>query len=136
MKSTIKPLLALVAVLVAVAAYTYFVLPQDSALGGGWYGFQSHIQSATSTTVGIYAPVTLFADQANAECHARVVTTNHDIRISFDDVTGYSSTTLSATVGHIQLASTTVAYGSGDFGCGFMTARAIQATTTVTVSSF
>lgn len=94
-----------------------------------------HIQSATTTTVGTSA-VTLFADDTTNSCKARVVTTNGTgVSISFDDVTGFGSTTISVTKGHWQPASTTVVYDSALYGCGLMSAIA-AASTPVTISSF
>ena len=127
-------ILSVLAFAILLLASVVMFKPLYQSFAEGWTPV--HIQSATSTSVGIYAPVTLFADESSPTCHNRVVSTNHDIRLSFDQVTGHGSSTLSATVGHIQLASTSVSYDSALFGCGQMTARAITATTTVTISSF
>lgn len=127
----ITTLLAFVAVLLSVL-YMYSPVQNLGAAGA----LQSHIQSATSTTANPYTPITLFADQSSAVCHSRVVTTEQAIRISFDEVAGFSSTTLSATVGHSQAASTTVVYDAALYGCGWMTAKSVSATGTITISSF
>lgn len=133
MTTTNKILTALTLAIVLLAGVVMFK-PFYQTFAEGWTPV--HIQSATSTSVGIYAPVTLFADEESPTCHNRVVTTNHDIRLSFDEVAGHGSSTLSGTVGHLQIASTTVAYDSALYGCGQMTAKATTATTTVTISSF
>lgn len=121
---------------IILCAIVFAYSQTQSATGAGWLGFPSHIQSATTTTVGPDQVVTLFEDQPNATCHSRVVTTTgSNIMISFDDVSGFGSTSLSSVVGHIQNASTTVSYDSGEFGCGLMTAYGVSSST-ITISSF
>lgn len=103
----------------------------DSA---GW--FPVHLQSATTTAVGPDTVKTLFTDETSATCKSRVITTSASpIMISFDDTTGFGSTTISGAAGHLQAASTTVAYDSALYGCGLMSAFAFSSTT-ITVSSF
>lgn len=127
-------ILSTLAIAIVFLAGVLLLKPFYQAFGEGWTPV--HIQTATSTTVGVTAPVTLFADETSPTCHNRVVSTNHDIRLSFDEVTGHGSSTLSATVGHFQAASTSISYDSALFGCGQMTALAVSATTTATISSF
>lgn len=129
------PIYALSAAII-LGAIIFAYSQTQSATGAGWLGFPSHIQSATTTAVGPDEVVTLFADEPNATCHSRVITTaGSDIMISFDDVTGFGSTSLSSVVGHLQGASTTVSYDSGDYGCGLMTAYGVSSST-ITISSF
>lgn len=69
--------------------------------------------------------------ETRSNCSARVITTTaQPIMLSF---TTNSSTTVSATVGHYQAASTTIAYDSGLYGCGYWTAYAFG-TTTITLT--
>lgn len=65
-------------------------------------------------------------------CSSRIISTRGEsgIMLSFSTV---SSTTLSGSVGFYQAASTTVAYDSGIYGCGYWTAYA-YGTTTITVA--
>lgn len=133
MTSTNKTILALTLAIVLLAGVLMFK-PFYQTYAEGWTPV--HIQTATSTSVGIYAPVTLFANETSPTCHNRVVTADTAIRISFDQVAGHGSSTLTAVIGHSQPASTTVSYDSALYGCGQMTARAITATGTVTISSF
>ena len=81
--------------------------------------------------------MTLFSAKTDGSCKARVVTTRGSsaIMLSFGDTTGFGSTTLSGTAGHLQLASTTVVYDSGLYGCGRMTAFG-WSSSTVTISEF
>lgn len=123
--------------LIAFGIISMQVKTADSAAFTGSVAF---ITSATTTTVGPQAvpAVTLFqAREAGSNCKARVVSTsgNSAIMISFGDVTGFGSTTVSGTAGHWQAASTTVAYDSGLFGCGRWTAFG-YASTTVMVTEF
>lgn len=132
--STLSTILLAVAIL--FVGIVVLIKPTDTLTAGGWIGFQSHLQSATTTTVGPQAKTTLFADQTSATCHARVVTTNASaIRISFDEATGFGAAQLNGLKGHTQLASTTVAYDAGIYGCGAMTAWG-YASSTITISSF
>lgn len=121
--------------LLAMVGYT-LVLPQVVS-SNGFIGSAAYIQTATTTTVGPQSVVTLFEATTDNPCKSRIVTTNEDaILISFGDVTGFGSTTLAAGVGHYQAGSTTVAYESGIYGCGLMTALGETASGTVTLTSF
>lgn len=130
--------LSVLAIAILVLAVVILMKPINSALGGAFTGSASHLQAATTATVGNQAvPArTLFAAKADDSCKARVITTNFTgINISFGDVAGLGSTTISSNVGHWQPASTTVAYDGEIYGCGLWTGFA-AATTTVTVSEF
>ena len=131
MTKSISLSLILGLVLVAVA-YLYSPVLHTSA--AGW--LPAHIQTATTTTVGPDIIVTVFADQTQPTCKSRVIsTTDSAIMVSFDDVTGFGSTTISGTAGHWQAGSTTVAYDSALYGCGLVSAFGYSSTT-ITVSSF
>lgn len=94
---------------------------------------------ATSTTVGptggTDVRVQLFA--SNPQCKSRIISTvGTAISISFDDIPGagnVGSSTISSTIGHIQGASTTVAYDAELYGCAAWHGYAL-ASTTVTVA--
>lgn len=112
------------------------LLPNISK-GDGFIGWPVHLQTATSTTVGPDTVVTLFADDDPADCKTRVISTKDTgIRLSFDDTTGFGSTTLSNTIGHFQGASTTVAYEAGVYGCGLVAALGLSASSTITITEF
>lgn len=111
--------------------------PLDTATGAGWFGYSSYLQHASTTAVGPQTVKTLATAKTDGSCKSRVVTTNNNgINLSFGDATLFSSTTLTATKGHYQAASTTVVYDSGLYGCGRMTALGLIASGTVTVSEF
>lgn len=127
---------ALLAVMLGVLAMFSFSTP--TADGAAFTGTVSRLDTSTSTSVGPQAvpAVTLF--QISADCDARVVSTQGSaIMLSFGEplAGNVSSTTLSGSVGHVQAASTTVAYDAEVFGCGRWTAWGF-ATSTVTVSEF
>lgn len=72
---------------------------------------------------------TLFT--ADGTCVTRVISTvGQPILLSFDNV---SSTTPNGATGFIQAASTTVAYDSGQYGCGLVSAYGYSASTTITI---
>lgn len=132
--------LALALALFTLAA-VLLLKPLDSALGGAFTGTSAQLQFATTTAVGPQdGDDTIFT--SNDTCKARVVTTRGDsaITLNFGDpgtdrIGNISSTTLSATVGHLQLASTTVVYDSGLYGCGRVSAYS-YASQTITISEF
>lgn len=120
-------------VIAALLGTGYLLVHTNDAVGESFTGTATTVSSATTTTVGPDTVVTLFA--RNSQCNSRIVTTNEDaIHISFQDVTGFGSTTLSTNAGHYQAASTTVAYDSGIYGCGHMTALGLTASGTVTIT--
>ena len=99
--------------------------------------------SGLNATVATTSPLTIGPTDAlnvslfgattttNNGCAARIITTTATpIMLEF---TISASTTASGTVGHLQGASTTVAYDGGQYGCGLWTAYAF-ATTTITVT--
>ncbi len=93
--------------------------------------YHSRIASSATTTVGPQTDKTLF--EARELCATRVVTTYaQPVSISF-----FASSTfnVSPTEGHLQGASTTVAYDAELYGCGQVVASA-GASTTITVSEF
>lgn len=132
--------LSLTIIAIGVMALVAVLLfkPLYQANGSAFTGQATFLQIATTTAVGPQdGEDTIFA--SNETCKARVVTTQGTsaIMLSFGDkINGdFSSTTLTGTIGHLQLASTTVAYDSGIYGCGRWTVFA-WASSTLTVSEF
>lgn len=124
---------------VALALLFSFILVGGTRLVGASAptGVPATQGSATTTVVGPQETKTLFA--SNSACASRIVRTQGtDIYIAFADPTNgdVASTTLSAVVGFTQPASTTVAYDSGLYGCGRMTAEAVASTTITTAQMF
>lgn len=126
---------------IAVLLLGVFALSQTNHVSGaGWMPVAQ--QLATTTVVGPQGSAVvknqIFAE--NASCKSRVITTDGTsaIRISFDDVSyagNIGSTTLSASVGFLQLASTTKEYDSAIYGCGVWNGWA-WASTTLSVAEF
>lgn len=101
------------------------------AYGEAFTGTISQIDSATTTSVGPDSVITIFSK--GTECDARVISTvGVPIMLGFGTVDGF---TVSGTAGHLQGASTTVVYDSGEVGCGAVTAYGFSSTT-ITVSEF
>lgn len=90
---------------------------------------------ATTTGVGPQLNMQLFSA---SNCGSRVITTvASPIMILFADPSNgdVSSTTLSALKGHLQAASTTIAYDSGIYGCGRVFAFGFASTTITTTET-
>lgn len=87
-------------------------------------------QVATST-LGYPVGTTQSLLFATSTCNARIITTRtQPVMLTFSDIQGLVPT---AVKGHLQVASTTVVYDSGQYGCD--TVRVISATlTTDTIS--
>lgn len=94
---------------------------------------------ATSSTRSVGAASITHILSASLGCDSRIISTTADpIILSFGSTTAdgvlSATSTLLMGQGHIQPASTTVAYDSGLYGCGVVQARGQGATTTITVS--
>lgn len=128
--------LSLLALALFVLAGVLLLKPVHDVLGESFTGTASNVRIATTTTVGPQGTdvvkTQIFA--GNAQCKSRVITTDGTsaIRISFKDIPGagnVGSTTIGASIGHLQAASTTVEYNSGIYGCGTWNAWAWASTT-------
>lgn len=86
-----------------------------------------------TTTLGFVMQTTQTVIAATSSCSARIITTRaQSAMLTFSDLPGVVPT---AVLGHLQLASTTVSYDSGQYGCG--TVRIVSAgltTDTVDIS--
>lgn len=81
--------------------------------------------AAVSTTV-----IPLFA---TSSCSSRIITTYvSPVMLTFSDYAGQVPT---GTFGHLQAASTTVAYDSGLYGCGLVKAYSFAAQTITTTET-
>jgi hypothetical protein len=132
--------LTLLALGVLLLAGVILLKPIDSAFGGAFTGQSAYLQIATTTAVGPQdGEDTIFAARTDGSCKSRIITTQgaSAIMLSFGDkINGdFSSTTLSGQIGHLQAASTTVAYDGEIYGCGRWTAYA-WASSTLSVSEF
>lgn len=98
-------------------------------------GIAPQVATTSRMVVGPQQNVFLFGTTTNEsryQCASRIITTaGQPIMLSFGTV---SSTTLSATYGHLQAASTTIAYDASIYGCGYMTAYGYNASTSITVT--
>jgi hypothetical protein len=79
-------------------------------------GLPATVATSSNPTIGT-SGVVLFA---TSTCAARIITTvASPIMLTFSDYAGQTPTAL---VGHLQAASTTVVYDSGQYGCGLFKA--------------
>lgn len=133
-----KSILSLVASSVLFVAILFFISVLAGAKNVGATapaGLNAQVATSSTLAVGpgnnMYALGTTTRESA-FQCAARVIsTTGQPIMISF---AALSSTTLSQVVGHQQPASTTVAYDGGLYGCGYMTIRGLNSSTTITLT--
>lgn len=137
---TLTPTHIALASTLLVLGVVLFLKPLNLAESAGWNPVAQ--QFATSTIVGPQGTGVvrnqIFA--ANEACKSRVITTDGTsaIRISFDDIPAsgiVGSTTISASLGFLQPASTTKEYDSAIYGCGAWNGWA-WASTSLTVAEF
>lgn len=117
-----------------------FTNQTERADSAGWTPVAQ--QFASSTIVGPQGTGVvrnqIFAE--NQACKSRIITTpgTSAIMLSFDDIQSsgtLGSTTVSASLGFLQLASTTKEYDSAIYGCGVWNGWA-WASTSLTISEF
>lgn len=102
----------------------------EKKLGATQPNQQSLIATSSTVVVGIQQNKTLFT--SNTRCASRIISTvAQPIMLSFS-----SDITPTATVGHLQSASTTISYESGIYGCGAVSAYGHNASSTITISEF
>ena len=97
----------------AVLAFAYLLATLTPSVGASApSGLPANIATTTNPTVGTTAALVF----ATSSCASRSITTSaNPIMITFSDYLGQTPT---ATFGHLQAASTTVVYDSGQWGCG------------------
>lgn len=121
-------------ILAAVIVLSAVVALSNQAKAEAVPGTVATIATSSALVVGPQNNVYAFGTttrEGNYTCAARAIsTTGQPIMISFASL---SSTTLSQTVGFQQAASTTVSYNGGTYGCGYMTIRGLNSSTTITV---
>lgn len=122
----------------------YSLVPKSS-FGAAPAGLTSTLATTSTITVGpsnvslasSTVPIFLSSGTNNA-CQSRIVTTyGKDVTLMFSN-TMFSSTTANptASLGHLQLASTTVTYDASIWGCAFVNAYGLGASSTLTISEF
>lgn len=131
-----KIILAGIVVLISFIVYGFTANKsvRYTELKGAPQGLSSVLAIATTTVVGPQENKTIFS--SGRQCTSRIISTvAQPIMITFGDpVNGdLSSTTLSGSIGHTQLASTTIAYDAGIYGCGRWSAYGYASSTITTV---
>lgn len=108
--------------------------------GSAPIGLASSFATSSTVVVGPFKPNTASTTMSVFDasvCTSRVITTYAQPVTVMWSNSVFSSTTPnpSAGIGHLQLASTTVAYDSGIFGCGYVAIYGLSSTT-ITISEF
>ncbi len=117
--------------IVALLLFAYISgLKQSPALGAATSGLASVVSTSSVNTIAANAVNSLFA---TSTCTSRIITTQAGyLELTFNDKTGQSP---SGTFGHYQAASTTIAYSSGDYGCGLVKGYSSAAQTITTTET-
>lgn len=126
-----KVVIGLVAFLLASASW---LLGGTQKLGSASPGLATSVASSSLVSVG--PTENLVIANNNPNCTSRVITTGvSNVLLSFATSTAAATTSLSVTNGHLQLASTTIAYDGGIYGCGYVGAFAFSSTS-IKISEF
>lgn len=118
-------IIASIAILISIMAIFFSLKKQDLNLKGTVY---SRVATSSTVSVGVQEVKTLFSIRNS--CSSRIISTvAQPIMLSF-----HTDITPTALIGHLQAASTTVAYPSDDYGCGTVKAYGFNASSTLTIS--
>lgn len=102
-------------VIIGLAAFILgiFLSAPSKQYGAAVMGLSARLATSSNVTVSTSVGGNIFA---TSSCAVRIISTgNSGIMLTFSDITGESP---SASVGHWQGPSTTVAYDGGQYGCG------------------
>ena len=125
--------LLLLAAIVVIGVLFLFLRRPDDTSGAAFQGSGAVMATSSTVSIATSTNVTLFAT-STPSCTSRVVSTQgKPILITFDSK---SAPDFANQYGHVQGASTTIAYDSDLYGCGIMRAVSYDSTTTITVSEF
>ena len=130
MKEKLKKTLGIIAFLILVVFVGWLASNQiPKAESSAPAGYATEWATSSVITLQQSASRVLFA--TSTVCTSRIITTTSTpIRIKIGDHDNY---TLSGTVGHLQLGSTTVSYDSGLYGCGLWTGIGLSGNTNLDV---
>lgn len=118
-QKTLVGVLALLALVFSVG-----LLQTQQADASSPAGLPASVASSTALTM---AATTASMVVATSSCNARIISTQASpIMLTFSD---YANQTPTAGFGHLQAASTTVVYDSGQYGCGLVKAYSFTAQT-------
>lgn len=122
--ATLSPVIGLIVLVAVLAAYS-----AHDAKGSSYPGLPASI--ATTSPAAVSTSQSLIFGTTSPNCSSRIITTlSSAIMLTFSDKPGV---TPSATVGHLQAASTTQVYDSGLYGCDAVRAYSFSSQT-ITVS--
>ena len=124
-------LTGVIALAVTLLMFFMFFTVQQSALSGAPSGIPTTVATTSQhlATPGSLNVISLLI--GTSSCNSRIISTRaSEVMLGFSDVQGFVPT---ASIGHQQAASTTVAYDSGSYGCGAIRVFS-YATSTVTIT--
>lgn len=126
---------ALIALLIAILGV--LTGTQVANLGAETTGVATAAATTSTATVSGGGVTQLFSE--SPRCDSRIISTaGEPITLSFGSTSPFggaqATSTLQQGKGHLQAASTTVAYDSGIYGCGIWIARGNNATTTINLT--
>lgn len=114
---------ALIAVAMCLTILAIMILSSRNVSASAPSGLVATVATSTSLAVSTTASTLI----ATSTCTARIITSRaQPLMLTFSD---YNGATPTAMFGHLQPASTTVAYDSGIYGCGLVKAYAYGADT-------
>ncbi len=109
--------IGVLAIILAMMALTAVLLSQKVGASA-----PSGLPATVATTSANAVSTTATSLFATSTCSARIITTRaQPVMLTFSDYAGQTPT---GSFGHLQPASTTVAYDSGQYGCGLVKAYA------------
>lgn len=116
-------------ILATLLAIMSFQVPQAGA--SAMNGVGARVATTSTSAVGPGQKIMIFGSSTNAmwrtNCAARVITTvASPIMIEFGP---QGSTTVSGMIGHLQAASTTIAYDGDIYGCDLVTVYSFSSST-------
>lgn len=117
-----KHLTFVAAVLLLLSILFITLSGPSKSLGSAPGGLPTSVATSSALTLSATTATTILA---TSTCDARIITTKASpILLTFSDYAGQAP---SATFGHLQAASTTAVYDSGQYGCGLVKAYAMTA---------
>lgn len=130
MTKQLAPLVGFIVGVVAVLSL-FAVLYSRNASASAIPGLAATVATSSNPIVGTTAAL-VFATTTGGNCSARIITTyQYPIMITFADKPAGAPT---ATYGHLQPASTTVAYDSGLYGCNAVRVYGYTGSVAITVT--
>ncbi len=125
----LKIFVSVLSLIITIGIISAFVTEINFARASAPSGLQTTVATSTAYVISTTAK-TIFATSTN--CSSRIITTTtNPIMLTFSDNQGKVPT---ATYGHLQSASTTIAYDSGIYGCNAYKAYGFDTSSNLTLT--